>query len=224
MIFIRDAFNIAKKDLALELRSREIISSMLVFVLLVVVVFSFIFEPGAYETKRIAGGTYWMALSFAALLGLGKSMQQEIAGDNLSALLLTPVGRNAIFIGKVASNFIFLLAVEAVMLVLFTVLYEVNLLKGMAVLVVILAATYGFVLLGTLFSLIAARTRTREIMLPLLLLPLLIPVLIAAIQVTNLAQEGLALSNYIKWIRLIIVYDVVFTALSLLVFAPLVEE
>ena len=225
MRFIRDTFHIAKKDLALELRSREIISSMLVFVLLVVVVFSFIFEPGAHETKRIAGGTYWMALSFAALLGLGKSMQQEIMGDNLSALLLTPADRNAIFIGKVASNFIFLLAVEAVMLILFIVLYEVNLLNGVDMLVTIVATTYGFVLLGTLFSLIAARTRTREIMLPLLLLPLLIPILIGAIQVTNMAQmEGAELRDYIKWIRLIIVYDVVFSALSLVLFAPLVEE
>jgi heme exporter protein B len=212
------------KDLALELRSREILNSMLVFVLLVVVVFSFVFEPGQHDMQGIAGGVYWMALSFAGILGLGKTMQSEISGDNLSALLLTLAGRNSIFAGKVASIFLFLLAVQAVMLVLFAVLYEVNLMAGFSVIVLIFAATYGFALLGTLVSLIAARTRTREIMLPILLLPLLVPVLIAAVQATNLAVDGAPLSGYIKWIRLIFVYDIVFSAISLLLFAPLVEE
>lgn len=222
--FLRDTFNIARKDIMLEFRSREILSSMLVYVLLVVIVFCFIFEPGEHETKRIAGGVYWMALAFSGLLGLGKSMQSEITGDNLSALLLTPCSRNAIFLGKVFANMIFLLAVQLVMLAMFTVLYEVNIVKNIYSVLIILTATYGFVLLGTLFSLIAARTRTREIMLPLLLLPVLIPVLLAAIQVTNAIIAGEDITAFIKWLRLIVVYDIIFSAIALVIFEPMVEE
>jgi heme exporter protein B len=237
MRFIKDILAVAGKDLALEMRSREILSSMLVFVLLMVIVFSFVFEPGQHDTKAIAGGTYWMALAFAGILGLGKSMQSETSGDNLSAMLLTPASRNAIFLGKVLSSYIFLLAVQAVMLVLFAVLYEVNLLAGPVVVdgvwsagalphivILILLTTYGFVLLGTLLSLIAARTRTREIMLPILLLPLLVPLMIASVQTMNLAVDGAKLDDYIKWLRLVAVYDVVFSAAAFLLFEPLVEE
>ena len=222
--FIKDISAIVRKDATLEFQTREVISSMLVFALLMVVVFSFIFEPGEHEQQRIAGGVYWMALVFAGLLGLGKSMLNETSGGNLEALLLTPANRNAIFLGKVFSNFLFMLLLQAFMLPLFVILYEVNLLSHPIMLVVILASTYGFVLLGTLFSLIAARSRTREIMLPLLLLPVLVPILLASIQATNSIAAGAEITYYIKWIRLIIVYNIIFTAISLVIFDPIVEE
>ncbi|MDR2884179.1 MAG: heme exporter protein CcmB [Deferribacteraceae bacterium] len=221
---LKDTIAIIRKDVMLEFHTREVISSMLVFALLVVVVFSFIFEPGEHEQQRIAGGVYWMALVFSGLLGLGKSMLSETSGGNLEALLLTPTSRNAIFLGKVFSNLIFMFALQAVMLPLFVILYEVNLLSDPMMLAVIAATTYGFVLLGTLFSLIASRTRTREIMLPLLLLPVLVPILLAAIQATNAMVAMSPLEDYIKWIRLIVVFDIIFTAISLVVFDPVVEE
>jgi heme exporter protein B len=222
--FIKDTMAIIRKDLTLEFHTREVISSMLVFALLVVVVFSFIFEPGEHEQRRIAGGVYWMAMVFSGLLGLGKSMLTETSGGNLEALLLTPTSRNAIFLGKVFSNLVFMLALQAVMLPLFVILYEVNLLADPMMLAVILATTYGFVLLGTLFSLIASRSRTREILLPLLLLPVLVPILLAAIQATNAMIAEAELAEYIKWIRLIVVFDIIFSAISLVVFDPVVEE
>lgn len=212
------------KDISLELRTREILSSMFVFALLVVVVFSFIFEPGEHELQRIAGGTYWMALIFAGLLGLGKSMQQEITGGNLAATLLAPIPRNAIFFGKAISNLLMMLIMQAIMIPLFAVLYDVNFLSNGAMIFVIFAATYGFVLPGTLFSLIASGTRTREIMLPLLLLPAVIPVMLAAIQLTNAILMGASPESYAKWLRLIVVYDIIFTTLAALLFASVVEE
>jgi heme exporter protein B len=213
--FIKDLVAIVRKDATLELHTREVLSSMLVFALLMVVVFSFIFEPGEYEQQKIAGGVYWMALVFAGLLGLGKSMLSETSGG---------ANRNAIFLGKVFSNFLFMLLLQAFMLPLFVILYEVNLLAHPIMLLVILASTYGFVLLGTLFSLIAARSRTREIMLPLLLLPVLVPILLASIQATNSIAAGAEIAYYIKWIRLIMVYNIIFTAISLVIFDPIVEE
>jgi heme exporter protein B len=222
--FIKDLIAIVRKDITLEFHTKEVISSMLVFALLMVVVFSFIFEPGEHEQQRIAGGVYWMALVFAGLLGLGKSMLSETSGGNLEALLLTPASRNAIFLGKVFSNFLFMLLLQAFMLPIFVILYEVNLLSHPIMLIIILATTYGFVLLGTLFSLIAARSRTREIMLPLLLLPVLVPILLASIQTTNAIIAGDEISHYIRWIRLIVVYNIVFTAISLVIFDPIVEE
>jgi heme exporter protein B len=165
-----------------------------------------------------------MALVFAGLLGLGKSMLTETSGGNLEALLLTPASRNALFLGKVFSNFLFMLILQMVMLPLFVVLYEVNLVSHPIMIVVIIATTYGFVLMGTLFSLIAARSRTREIMLPLLLLPTLVPILLGAIQITNGMVAGERLDDYMHWIRLIVVYNVIFTAISMVIFDPIVEE
>ena len=222
--FISGVWAVFRKDISLELKTKEILSSMLVFSLLVVVVFSFIFEPGTMEHSRVAGGIYWMALIFAGLLGLGKSMQSEISGGNLEALLLSPISRNAIFYGKVLSIFTFLLFMQLIMLPLFAVLYEVNLVSHPYMALVIAGTTYGFALLGTLFSLIAARSSTREILLPLLLLPVLIPVILAAIQSTNGILFKDPAEVYIKWIRLIAVFDVIFTAVISLVFEAAVEE
>jgi len=222
--FFKAVYAVIRKDVALEYRTKEIMNSMFVFALLVVVVFSFIFEPGEYEQTRIAGGVYWMALIFSGLLGLGKSMQSEISGGNIEALLLSPVSRNAIFFGKVISNFIFMLVMQLIMLPLFAVLYEVNLVSHTHMILVIAGATYGFVLLGTLFSLIAARSRAREIMLPLLLLPVLVPVILATIQITNAVLIGENPAEYMKWLRLIFVYDIIFTAVAIIVFDVVAEE
>lgn len=223
-LIIAQTLAVFKKDLQLEMKTKEIISSMLLFSLLVVVVFSFLFEPGNISQAGIAGGIYWMALIFAGLLGLGKSMQSEINGANLEALLLSPISRNAIFYGKLLSNIAFLLVIQLIMLPLFIVLYDTNLLSHISMLAVILGTTYAFSLLGTLFSLMAAKSSTREILLPILLLPMLVPVILAAIQSTNGALFREAFSTYAMWLRLIVVYDVIFTAIASVLFETVVEE
>lgn len=224
MSLIRASWTIFRKDIALELKTKEILSSMLMFSLLVTVVFSFIFEPGFIEQSRVAGGVYWTAVIFSGLLGLGRSMQSETNGGNLEAILLTPISRNAVFFGKILSNLIFILIVQLVMLPLFVVLYEVNLVSHAYMAAVILGTSYAFALLGTIFSLIAAKSSTREILLPLLLLPVLVPVILAAIQCTNGIAMGEPQESYIKWLRLIIVYGVVFTAVTAVVFDAVVED
>jgi heme exporter protein B len=222
--FCKHTLAVLRKDIQLELKTKEIISSMLMFSLLVVVVFSFIFEPGNIEQAGIAGGIYWMALIFSGLLGLGRSMQTEISGANLEALLLSPISRNAIFYGKVLANIIFLLSIQLVMLPLFVVLYDINLLGNALMIVVIVGTTYAFALLGTLFSLIAARSSTREILLPLLLLPVLVPVVLGAIQATNGILFNEPVSTYATWIRLVVIFGVIFTALASILFEYVVED
>ncbi|MDR0453568.1 MAG: heme exporter protein CcmB [Deferribacteraceae bacterium] len=222
--FIKVVFALVRKDISLEYRTKEIMNSMFVFAFLVVVVFSFIFDPGEHEQAQIAGGVYWMALIFSGLLGLGKSMQSEITGGNIEALILSPISRNAIFFGKVISNLIFMLVMQLVMLPLFAALYEVNIVSHVLMIAVIAGTTYGFVLLGTLFSLIAARTRSREIMLPLLLLPVLVPLILAAIQTTGALSAGDPPEEYMKWLRLIFVYDIIFTSVAAVVFDAVTEE
>ncbi|MDR2400417.1 MAG: heme exporter protein CcmB [Deferribacteraceae bacterium] len=212
------------KDLRLEYNTKEIISSMLVFSLLTVVVFSFIFDPGEADLQKAGSGAYWMAVVFSGLLGLSRSMQLEINGGNLEASLIAGIPRNAVFFGKFASNFIIIIFMQIIMIPLFAVLYDVRILSSVWMAAVILGATYGFVLLGTLFSLIAARSGTREILLPLLLLPISIPLILAAVQLTNGFQDGESLGSLGKWLRLIFVYDLIFTVLSALLFEKVVEE
>jgi len=149
-------YNIVEKDLLLELKSKEVVVSMLLFSLLVVIVFSFIFYPGAEYKNDLVGGILWMAFIFSGVLGLNKSMLNETTGGNLNALLLAPVDRSAVFFGKVVSNFFFLAVMEAITIPIFMIFYNINIF-GHSVLsaVVILMGTYGFSVLGTLFSLIS---------------------------------------------------------------------
>lgn len=224
MNYFKAIFSIVKKDVIMEWRSKEAVNSMLVFALLVTVVFSFIFEPGSEMKNEVVGGIFWIAVIFSGLLGLGKSMVSEVQGGNLEALLLSPVDRSAIFFGKFLSNFIFLLFMEAVLVPLFTVFYAVNIAANPMVILIIFLATYGFCLLGTLFSLISVRTKTREIMLPLMLLPVMVPVILGAILSTNVFVLGEPAENAGNWITLIVSFDVIFTAVIFAIFGLIIEE
>jgi heme exporter protein B len=218
-------YNIVEKDLLLELKSKEVVVSMLLFSLLVVIVFSFIFEPGAEYKNDLVGGILWMAFIFSGVLGLNKSMLNETTGGNLNALLLAPVDRSAVFFGKVVSNFFFLAVMEAITIPIFMIFYNINIF-GHSVLsaVVILMGTYGFSVLGTLFSLISVKTKTREVMLPLLLLPLIIPIILAGIQCLNIYIKNGDITESYKWLKLIGVFDVIFTAVIFAIFDYIVEE
>lgn len=216
---------IVRKDLLHELKSREIVVSMLLFCVLTVIVFSFIFEPGSDFKNHVVGGILWMAVTFAGLLGLNKSMMSEVTGGNFSALLLAPVDRSAIFFGKAISNFLFMTVVEAVTIPLFTVLYNVSLFSsGPMPLVVFFLGTYGFAVLGTLFSIISVNTRTREVMLPLLLLPVMVPVILSSVQALNIYVLGSDPAEAYKWLKLLAVFDIIFTVVVFAVFDFLVED
>lgn len=224
MNYFKSIYAIVRKDIIMELRSKEVVNSMLVFALLVTVVFSFIFEPGSESKQEVVGGIFWVAVVFSGLLGLGKSMVSEVQGGNLEALLLSPVDRSAVFFGKFLSNFIFLLFMEAVLLPLFTVFYGINIVVHPKVVLIIFLATYGFCLLGTLFSLISVRTKTREIMLPLMLLPIMVPVILGAILSVNVFIMGNPLEEASNWITLIASFDAIFTAVIFALFGLIIEE
>lgn len=223
--YFKTIYYIFEKDIMLEMKSKEVINSMLIFSLLTVIVFSFIFEPGAEYKIDLVGGILWMAIVFAGILGLNKSMMSEINGGNLNALLLAPVDKSAIFFGKVLSNFTFLIFMEFVTIPIFTVFYNVNIFKYTLLSVsVFILGTYGFSVLGTLFSIISVKSRTREVMLPILLLPLMIPVILAAIQSINIFIKGDETSDAFRWIKLIVSFDLVFTFVVYAIFDYIVEE
>ncbi|PLX65906.1 MAG: cytochrome C biogenesis protein [Denitrovibrio sp.] len=225
MNYLRTISAVVKKDLLHELKSREIVVSMLLFSVLTVVVFSFIFEPGSEFKNRVVGGILWMSVIFAGLLGLNKSMMSEVDGGNFSALMLAPVDRSAIFFGKAISNFLFMTIVEAITIPLFMVLYNVNIFNtGFLPLVVFFLGTYGFAILGTLFSIISVNTRTREVMLPLLLLPVMVPVILASVQALNIYVLGNDVVESYKWLKLLAVFDIIFTVVVFAVFDFIVED
>ncbi len=225
MKYLSTVLAIINKDLLHELKSREIVVSMLLFSVLTVVVFSFIFEPGSEFKNEVAGGILWMSFVFAGILGLNKSMMSEITGGNFSALLLAPVDRSAIFFGKAASNFLFITLVEIFTIPLFMVLYNVNIFaNGFMPAVIFVLGTYGFSILGTLFSIISVNTRTREVMLPLLLLPVIVPVILASVQALNVYILGHDPADADKWLKLLGSFDIIFTVVVFAVFDFIVED
>jgi heme exporter protein B len=221
--FIRTVAAIVWKDLAAELRSRELLSSMLVFALLVILVFNFALELDTQARATVTAGVLWVTFAFAGTLGLNRSMAMEKDRGCLDGLLLAPVDRSAIYFGKALGNLIFMLVVEVIVLPLYSVLYNVNLfLPGL--LLVILLGSVGYVAVGTLLSSMAVQTRTRDVLLPILLFPLVIPVLIAAVKASTGYLQGLLLADILPWINLLIVYDVIFIAVAFMVFDYIVEE
>jgi heme exporter protein B len=211
------------KDLSAELRSRELISAMLVFALLVILVFNFALELDAKTRGTVTAGVLWVTFAFAGTLGLNRSMAMEKDRGCLDGLLLTPVDRSAIYFGKAIGNLFFMLLVEVIVLPVYSALYTTNLFKP-GLLLVILLGSLGYVAVGTLLSAMAVQTRTRDILLPILLFPLVIPVLIAAVKASSAFLEGLGMEDIWPWLNLLIVYDIIFTAVAYMVFDYVVEE
>lgn len=210
------------KDIAIEYRNKEAFSSMLLFGLLVVVVFSFAFE-GA-ERTTIVPGMLWVAFSFAGILGLNRSLSMETDNDCLQGLLLSPLSRSDLYLGKVAGNFIFAAIAEMVLLPLFVVLNNLAFdMKLLWVAGITLLGTLGFVAVGTTLSLISAQTRMKEVMLPVLQIPMTFPVILSAVQATSLVMgddpRGISFP-----LSLLGVFSTVYLTASYFVFEYLVEE
>lgn len=225
LTYFKTIYYIVEKDLLLELRTKEVINSMMIFSLLVVIVFSFIFEPGAEYKIDLASGILWMAIIFSGILGLNKSMMNEVNGGNLNALLLSPIDRTAIFFGKTMSNFIFILFMEVITIPIYAVFYDISFLNNFIMnIITLLLGTYGFSVLGTLFSIISVKSRTREVMLPILLLPLIIPIILASIQAMNIFIKGGDISESYNWLQLLIGFDIIFTTVIYVIFEYVIEE
>ncbi len=222
--YFKAIYAILKKDLMVEFRTKESINSMAVFGLLTVTVFSFILDPSSDSKIEVAGGIFWIAIIFSGLLGLGKSMLNEVNGGNFEAILLAPVDSTSIFFGKFIANMTSMFLLEIIILPIFSVFYSINILSHPLMLLILFLTTYAFSLLGTLFSVISVKSRSREAMLPLLLLPILIPVILAAILSTNIFVAGDDIVGSYNWIKILSVFNIIFTTVIFVIFPSIVEE
>ncbi len=211
------------KDLTAERRSRELLSAMLVFALLVILSFNFALDLDPKTRGSVASGVLWVTFIFAGTLGLNRSMATEKDRGCLDGLLLAPIDRSAIYFGKAIANLAFMLIVEAIVFPLYSVLYNVNLFLPGLLLTVILGSV-GYVAVGTLLSSMAVQARTRDMLLPILLFPVALPVLIAAVKASAGYLSGLPLEEITPWLNLLGVYDVIFIAVAFMVFDFVVEE
>jgi heme exporter protein B len=221
--FLKSIGAIIWKDLAAEMRSRELLTAMLVFALLVILIFNFALDLDATTRKAATPGILWATFAFAGTLGLNRSMALEKDSGCFDGLLLAPVDRSAIYFGKLISNLVFMLIVEAVVLPVYSVLYNTNLFNP-GLVSVILLGSIGYVAVGTLLSSMAVQTRTRDVLLPILLFPVIIPILIAAVNASSGFLQGIAQAEIMPYINLLLVYDVIFTAIAFMVFDFIVEE
>ena len=221
--YLRALSAVVWKDLAAELRSRELISAMLVFALLVILIFNFALELDTKTRATVTSGVLWVTFAFAGTLGLNRSMAMEKDRGCLDGLLLTPVDRSAIYFGKVIGNLVFMFIVEAVVLPLYSILYAQNLFNP-GLLLTILLGSIGYTVVGTLLAAMAVQTRTRDVLLPILLFPLILPVLISAVKASGGFLGAAPMNEIIPWLNLLGVYDVIFLAVSFMVFDYIVEE
>jgi heme exporter protein B len=211
------------KDLAAELRSRELLSAMLVFALLVILIFNFAIELQPSLRSTITPGVLWVTFAFAGTLGLNRSMAIEKDRGCLDGLLLAPVDRSAIFFGKALSNLAFMLIVELIVLPVYSILYNTNLFNG-GLFLVILLGSIGYSAIGTLLATMAVQTRTRDVLLPILLFPVIVPVLMAAVKASGGFLQAAPMNEIWPWLNILIVYDVIFTAVAFMVYDSVVEE
>ena len=210
------------KDVRLEWRSKDAINAMLFFALLVVVIFSFSFDPTAEESRHIAGGLVWVAFLFAAIVALNQTWARELRNQVLDAYRVSPAPANPLFLAKAVGNFIFVSVLEGLMTPLFIAFYRLRALgPGWELLPIAALGTWALVVNGTFFAAISVRTRSREIMLPLLLFPLSIPALLGMVNATTAVLTGEESARF--WIALLLAYDVVFTAACLLLFETVLE-
>src|ERR1044071_4691505 len=221
--FLRAVFAVVWKDIQAEFRSLELVSAMLVFSMLVIIIFNFALNLDIKMRQTVTAGVLWTTFAFAGTLGLNRSMAIEKDRGCLDGLLLAPVDRSAIYFGKAISNLAFMLIVEVIVLPVYSVLYSTNLFKPGLLLVIVLGSI-GYVGVGTLLATMSVQTRTRDILLSILLFPVVLPVLLPAIIASNGFLEGVEVAEILFPIGLLVAYDVIFIAVSFMVFDSVVEE
>jgi heme exporter protein B len=223
--FLRAMGAVVWKDLSAELRSRELLSAMLVFALLVILIFNFALDldPATRREPTITAGILWVIFVFAGTLGLNRSMAIEKDRGCIDGLLLAPVDRSAIYFGKALGNLVFMLMVEIIVLPIYSLLYNVNLFNP-GLLLVILLGSIGYVAVGTLLAAMAVQARTRDILLPILLFPVVLPVILAAVKASTGFLDGSEMDVIRPWLNLLIAYDIIFSAVAFMVFDYVVEE
>ena len=221
--YLGKVWAVFSKDLRTELRTKEIFSAMAVFSLLVVLVFAFALPAKLQDSKDVAPGLLWIAFIFAGVLGLNRSFIIEKDRGSLEGLLLAPLDRSAIFLGKVVGNFAFIVTVELLTIPVFSLLFNYSALNWGLIPVVVLG-TLGFAEIGTLFAAMAVNTRAREVLLPVLFFPIMLPVVIAAVQATAAVLANRPFEEVSGQLQFIGFFDIIFFILPLLLFELVIEE
>lgn len=214
--FVRASATIAAKDLRSELRTKEAFNASFAFSIVILVLFSFAFDPSSEELRTISGGLLWLVYSFAGVLVLNRSFARELQNDCLDALISAPVPTSAVFFGKTLANFLLLMIVEIAALAVFAVLYDTHFAAQFwPIVLVMLLGTWGMTVIGTMFSALTVNLRMREMMLPILIYPMLTPALINAMQLTSELMAGTALGgNNLFYLRGLAGFDFIYTILA----------
>ena len=221
--YVRPVFAILAKDILLEFRTKDILVSMLLFGLLVIVVFNFAIDPTPRLVATVAPGILWVSFTFGGVLGLNRSFGLEKDRGNLHGLMLSPVSRDTLYFGKMLGNFVFMLIVEAIVYPAFAILFNLPLwIPGL--IPIILLATLGISAVGTVFSAMAVNTRSREVMLPALFFPVVVPVIIGAVESTGALLGSNDDANLVRWATFLAVFDAVFLVVCPVVFGMILEE
>jgi heme exporter protein B len=218
MEFLRQVAVVFGKDLRAELRSKEAVNASLSFSIVILLIFSFAFDPTAEQTRLMAGGLLWIVFAFAGAMILNRSFARELPNDCLDALIAAPVSGAALFLGKALSNFVLLVAIELICLPVFGIFYNVRwAIQFWTLLLVLALGTWGLTVIGTVFSALTVNIRLRELMLPLLTYPMTIPALMGAMQLSAalIAGQPLGPDNQV-WFKLLVGFDVIYTALALI--------
>jgi heme exporter protein B len=221
--FGRQVLTILWKDLLSEWHTKDIITPVLVFALLVIIIFNFAFQPGEENIGLVAPGVLWVAFTFAGILGLNRAFVLEKERGCLEGLMLCPVDREVIYLGKMLASFLFMFLVELISLPIFSAFLNLPLLMPRLILVAFLA-TIGFVAVGTIFSAMAVNTRAREIMLPILFFPIVVPVIIAAVKSSALIMAGAPWQSMAPWLQMMVAFDIIFLVVCTLTFEFVLEQ
>lgn len=221
--FLKTVLSIVRKDLRAELRSRELLSSMALFAVLSILIFSFALELDRVARQEAISGVLWVTVVFASILGLNRSLAMERDQGNLEAMLIAPIDRAAIFFGKLVGNLIFALLVAAFLLPLMSIIYNISLIQGWLLLVLVLGIL-GFSTVGTLLATMTVQTRARESLLPIVMMPIALPVILGAVRATTSILNEIPLEDWIAWPQILIVVDIVYLVVCFFLFEYVIED
>ena len=216
-------FVIVRKDFLLEIRSRDVVLPVFIFSFLVVVTFNFALESTPSTANLVVPGILWVSVLFGAMVGFGRMFLSESEQGAFQGLLTAPIGRDVIFFGKVISNVLFLLLIELILLPILMVLFNVTL-SPLDMLYVSIPALFGISLSGMLFAAISMKMRAKEVMLPILFLPVVVPIILGAVESTYGVMNGNDLDEFFKWIILMIGFDLIYCVLGPVSFTMIVED
>jgi heme exporter protein B len=225
MTLIRNALLLAKKDLYSELKTKQVLATMIIFAGLVILVFSFAFDPANNTIKAVIPGVVWVIIVFSGILGLNRSFISEQRNDTMQGLMIAPMDASSIFLGKLFANFAMILVVEVISVPFLFLLFNFKILGSLPLFILVLfIGSFGFISIGTFLAALAANSKSSEMLLPLLLFPITSPILIGVVQATRITLTNMEkVSSALAWIQLVSAYDVIFFVLCFLLIEYVLE-